>query len=275
MKLPKLPKVNLDLPKPLKMIQDAINKDHSSTTTKTSVAKPTTSGRGQQIDEQKTQREQIKEELLAEAKGYLDNFEKYDISIDKPDRKYQARKFIDPDGVAGYVIKYHCDGFNRTHYEKGKENPVDLTIALNHLTLSAERLADDEGHEVFLWHDKIPIFFINNRRWVTVYYHEDNMDTTGHSWMFDSSKGTGDLVKANKSKIGKDVVASFKLNYFAATQYDGGMLLEQVIIIDPAGSIPKFFWNLLSTRVAESGLHVADYLMKGILPPDMHEMLHK
>jgi len=52
------------------------------------------------------------------------------------------------------------------------------------------------------------------------------MDTTGHSWMFDSSKGTGDLVKANKSKIGKDVVASFKLNYFAATQYDGGMLLE-------------------------------------------------
>ena len=88
MKLPKLPKINLDLPKPLKIIQDAINQDNSSTTTKNAVAKPTTSGRGQQIGEQKTQREQIKEELLAQAKGYLDNFEKYDISIDKPERKY-------------------------------------------------------------------------------------------------------------------------------------------------------------------------------------------
>ena len=188
MKLPKLSEIQFDLPKPLKVIKETINMDDSSTTKSTAFAKKTTSGRGQQVDEQKTQREQIQEELLAQAKSYLKNFEKYEISLDKPERKYQARKFIDPDGVAGYVIKFHCDGFNRTHYEKGKENPVDLTIALNNLSLSAERLADDEGREVYLLHEKIPIFFINNRSWVTVFYYEDAMDETGHSWMIDSSK---------------------------------------------------------------------------------------
>ena len=41
--------------------------------------KPNAHPRGTKIEEQKTNREQIQEELYAEAMEYLENFKKYDL----------------------------------------------------------------------------------------------------------------------------------------------------------------------------------------------------
>ena len=50
--------------------------------------KPNAHPRGTKIEEQKTSREQIQEELYAEALKYLNNFDNYDLIVDKPKKNY-------------------------------------------------------------------------------------------------------------------------------------------------------------------------------------------
>ena len=57
------------------------------------------------------------------------------------------------------------------------------------------------------------------------------------------------------------------VTYMASKPYEGGMELNQVIAMDVAGMIPGFVKTKIATRLSNVGLHLADYIMHGTIPP--------
>ena len=48
--------------------------------------------------------------------------------------------------------------------------------------------------------------------------------------------------------------------------YDGGIYLEHIVKMDPAGMIPDFIKNKAATRMTNTLLIITDYLMHGTIP---------
>ena len=48
--------------------------------------------------------------------------------------------------------------------------------------------------------------------------------------------------------------------------YDGGIYLEHIVKMDPAGMIPDFIKNKAATRMTNTLLIITEYLMHGTIP---------
>ena len=48
--------------------------------------------------------------------------------------------------------------------------------------------------------------------------------------------------------------------------YDGGMYLEHIVKMDPAGMIPDFIKSKAASRLANTMFIITDYVMNGTIP---------
>ena len=130
-------------------------------------------------------REQIKQEILAKAKGFFDTFEEHKVVLEDASRNYVARQTYDESGSAVTIIKFRCDGFTEEHWQRWKADPIAVQQALND-KLSATRLEDDEDCKVYHLHMKMPMMISNRSILTTFYEHEDS---EGYRIVFHSSQG--------------------------------------------------------------------------------------
>mmetsp|Transcript_21122 Transcript_21122/g.25998 ORF Transcript_21122/g.25998 Transcript_21122/m.25998 type:complete len:142 (-) Transcript_21122:243-668(-) len=121
-------------------------------------------------------------------------------------KNYTAKQVINETGGCT-LIKYRCDGLTA---EQWRQDPTAIAIAVNP-KLSRTSLPEDEGHKVFHLKMKMPLI-ISNRSIVTTFYEVDRED--GWKAVFHSSKGNEAIQEAQRSAIGKDVVANNVITYF-------------------------------------------------------------
>ena len=57
--------------------------------------------------------------------------------------------------------------------------------------------------------------------------------------------------------------------------YEGGMELNQVIVLDIAGYIPNFVKTIIAKRLSNIGLKLVDYIMHGVVPPSLFWLKNK
>ena len=70
---------------------------------------------------------------------------------------------------------------------------------------------DDEGHDVVLIHEHIPVFFIADRDLLVTFYEKYDNETGFRNFM-DSSRGNEEYEKKYADKIGSNVLVNVKIN---------------------------------------------------------------
>ena len=105
---------------------------------------------------------------------------------------------------------------------------------------------------------------ISNRSTLTTFYRHEKED--GTKVICHSSRGNDALVEANQALIDGDVVANNFITYMSWKPYDGGLELQHVVKIDPAGMIPDFIKNKAAARLASTLLIIVDYVQNGTVP---------
>ena len=183
--------------------------------------KPIAHPRGTKIEEQKTSREQIQEELYAEAIEYLKNFKNYDLIYEKPEKNYESRQTVDKDGLIVTINKYRAENVTEADLERYVDDRAGMIVAVVK-ELEGFKLPSDEGHEVDLFKMHIPFWFVSDRDLVVTFYEQYD-PKTGFRNYFDSSRGNEEITKKYKKLIGKDVIVDAKLNFLQFKPYDGGM----------------------------------------------------
>ena len=105
---------------------------------------------------------------------------------------------------------------------------------------------------------------ISNRSIVTCFYDAEKED--GTKIKMHSSRGNDEIARANAAKIGKDVIGNMGITYMSWKPYEGGIELQNLVEMDPAGSIPGFIKTKMAKRMANGLLVLVDYLQTGNKP---------
>ena len=128
--------------------------------------------------------------------------------------------------------------------------------------LEGIKLPSDEGHEVDLFKMHIPFWLVSDRDLVVTFYEQYD-PKTGYRNYFDSSRGNEEITKKYKKLIGRDVIVDAKLNFLQFKPYDGGMEINQVIVVDLGGYLPFFCKKIVAKISAQCGRRMIDKLVKG------------
>lgn len=109
-------------------------------------------------------------------------------------------------------------GLTLEHHKHFRENVASM-VPLFDDRLSAEELPDFEGRQCTLTNIKMPMM-ISNRSIISLYYNYDKPD--GSFVSVNSSRGTDAIVKQQRDKIKRNVVANNIMQYTKLTPRDGG-----------------------------------------------------
>ncbi len=112
---------------------------------------------------------------------------------------------------------------------------------------------------------KMPIL-ISNRSMITCWY--EAQDAEGWKKKLHSSMGNEQIVTDASASIGKDVLGTVHVAYYAWKPYEGGMEIKFVNKIDPNGSIPDMIKNKMAKRMSNGVMHLVTYLKTGVKPGD-------
>ena len=113
---------------------------------------------------------------------------------------------------------------------------------------------------------KMPMM-VSNRSTLTTFYEHTKED--GTKIIFHSSKGNEALCEANADKIDGDVITNNVLTYMSWKVVEGGLYIEHIVKMDPAGSIPSFIKNKGAERMAGAVMLLVDFLQNGTVPEPM------
>ena len=207
-------------------------------------------------------RAQLQQELMAKADQLWAAFETYDVVLEDASKNYIARQTVGQEGIACTMIKYRCDGLTLEQWEQWRQDPTLVSTQLNN-KLQRELLPDDEGHKVVLLKMKMPLV-ISNRSIVTCFYEAEKED--GTKIIMHSSRGNEEIAAANAAKIGKDVIGNNEITYMSWKPYEGGIELQNLTMMDPAGSIPDFLKKKMAKRMANALQILVTFLQTGEKP---------
>ncbi len=112
---------------------------------------------------------------------------------------------------------------------------------------------------------KMPVM-ISNRTMITCWYEAQGDD--GWKKKFHSSKGNEQITADAAAAIGKDVVGTIHVAYYAWKPYEGGMEIKFVNKVDPNGSIPDMIKNKMAKRMSNGVMHLVNFLKTGAKPGD-------
>ena len=199
---------------------------------------------------------------MARAEQLWAAFETFDVILEDASKNYIARQTVSDEGIPCGMIKYRCDGLTLEQWEQWRRDPTHVGTQLNG-KLQREFLPDDEGHKVVLLKMKMPLV-ISNRSIVTCFYEIEKED--GTKIIMHSSRGNEEIVAANAAKIGKDVVGNMAITYMSWKPYEGGIELQNIVMMDPAGSIPDFLKKKMAKRMANGLDILVKYLQTGEKP---------
>ena len=105
---------------------------------------------------------------------------------------------------------------------------------------------------------------VSNRSTMICYYRREEED--GTLQMLNSSIGNEKLVEKYKEKIGSDVVAQQFIGGSRIQPVEDGVLLTQMMMGDPGGTLPTWIKGLISRRNASHGKYTVNYLLQGEVP---------
>ena len=161
-------------------------------------------------------------------------------------------------------MKYQADGLTEAQWETWRQDPSGMATQINN-KMTRTVLPEDDGHKVVLMKMKMPMM-ITNRSIVSCFYEHQRED--GWKVLLHSSQGNDHIVAANKSAIGKDVVADMVITYYAWRPYEGGLEIWHINKMNPAGSIPDFLKNKMAKRMANGVLNLVNFIKTGAKPAD-------
>ena len=127
------------------------------------------------------------------------------------------------------LIKWRCNGLTEEVWDGWVRDPTVVSAACNQ-RLTRIELADDEGKVVRLLKMKMPMM-ISNRSTLTIFYRYEKED--GTKVVLHSSRGNEQLIEANSSLIGSDVMNNNIITFMSYKPYEGGIELAHIIKMDP------------------------------------------
>ena len=210
-------------------------------------------------------RDQIKASLNEKADAYWANYDTYDTVFEDAEKNYVAKQTWDENGIAVTMIKYSATDVTPEMMEKWRADPIATQMACNP-NLSREELPDQEGNKC--WHMMMQMpMMISNRSIVTVFYQWELED--GTKCVMHSSLGNDAIAESIADKIGSNVIANNICTKTTFKPAGSGVDITMLVSMDPAGMIPGFIKNRISTRLANAGLIMANYLRDGTVPEPM------
>ena len=138
------------------------------------------------------------------------------------------------------VSKASIPGFTLDMHKHFRDNLITMVPKIDD-KLSITDLPDFEGCRCFIQHIKMPMI-MTNRSLVQLYYlieHEN-----GNLVFISSSRGTDEVIQAQKAVFKKDVVANNIINATWLQPTENGCDWVSVQALDVAGSIPETMKSL-------------------------------
>ena len=160
------------------------------------------------------------------------------------------------------LTKFRAQGLTEEMWEQWREDPIGTGTKINP-KYTKVALPDTDGHKMVLIKMQTP-FMITNRSIVTCIYESETAD--GFKVLTHSSQGNEEIVAAQASEIGSDVVANDEITQHRWKAFDGGLEVWLVSKMDPAGSLPGFLKNKLAARKVNSLAYLVEFLQSGSKP---------
>ena len=200
------------------------------------------------------------------ALSFFDNIEQYPIVYQDKARNYTAYQALETGGYIT-IADWYVPGFTEEHWNKWKANPAGINDLMNE-RITAKLVNSTDGYKTYYYKMRMPLF-ISTRYLFTTFYYTDEDKETGWRSFIDSSDGNDAFIAEHKSEIGKDTAGYMHFNLAQSRPYDGGMQLRLVAKLDFGGYLPGIVKKFVSAKLANFPVQMADYLMKGEIPPDI------
>ena len=217
------------------------------------------------VDAPGSDREAIKQSLLAKAAGLWAAWDSHPTVEEDPALNYTAKQTFEDGGNALTLIKMRCDGLTMEQLQPWIDDPVAIQSVLNN-RMESTTLPDVDGHKTYHFKLNMPAggYIISNRSIIVTYYRHEMED--GTKLFMSSSQGNEEIVASRQEQIGSDVVANNIIVYVSWKPYDGGIEIQQLLCMDPAGMIPGMIKTAMSGRMAKALKLTVDYLKNGTIP---------
>ena len=121
------------------------------------------------------------------------------------------------------------------------EPPTVMTAINSNMT--AERLADQDGHMTWIFTVQCPTFVSNRTMFVTYYFSSD--ESTGVITIASSSTGNDAFEESEVDRIDGNVVGHLLMSYYRFEPHsEGGYNIEASSCFNPEGWLPGFVQQL-------------------------------
>ena len=190
-------------------------------------------------------RDTIQAELLALAERSIAAFDGFTVLINDAAKGHFARYTTEGTNRLT-VAKYRASGLTLDKVKAFYDNFTENAHKMNKINTTT-KIGEDAGHNIY--HAIAALSWpLSNRSTITAEYKIE--DGSGTFIYIQSSKGNEAITEANKSAIGKNVVANSIIAFAKYVPFEGGFDIITVSCSDPAGSIPDALKNKQAARAA-------------------------